>query len=86
MPRLPESSTAEVDAAMADASALAAEVAKRVISGTDLDVAMEVAAVAEAGVFTVAMEEGVILKRGGENHCMASSSKEEDNPSAAHSS
>ena len=86
MPRLPESSTAEVDAAMADASALAAEVAERVISGTYLNVAMEVAAAAAAGVVAVAMEEGVLLKRGGENHRMASSSKEEDDPSAAHSS
>ena len=34
----------DVDAAMADASALAAEVAEQVIAGTDLDGAMEAAA------------------------------------------
>jgi hypothetical protein len=39
----PETTAPGVDAAMADASALAAEVAERVIAGTGLDVAMEAA-------------------------------------------
>jgi hypothetical protein len=47
LPHLAESSTADVDATMADASALAAEVAERVIAATDLNVAMEAAAAAD---------------------------------------
>jgi hypothetical protein len=51
----PESTTLEVDAAMADA-ALAAEVAERVIAGTDLDVAAAAAAVGVVAADSVVME------------------------------